>query len=187
MRLIFALLLAFLLQTAEPPRHRLDLEPLLRDPAALQKLKIMYQLPFRKVYQVFFVYGDGRVVWQAYSKRLTSSTDVPTCRNKISPDKVKNLVRLIIDNHFFDLPEKRFIYVYISQNNEDDLEVHSIAIDDGVGKAFREFGIGQYAGKEEFIPPNFSSIEQELKSLKDSAFPPSAMNCNLAPAINFWN
>jgi len=71
MRLIFALLLAFLLQTAEPPRHRLDLEPLLRDPVALQKLKIMYQLPSRKVYQAFFIYGDGRVVLQAYSKRPT--------------------------------------------------------------------------------------------------------------------
>lgn len=186
MRPIFVLLLVFLLQTAEPPRHQLDLEPLLKDPVALQKLRIMYQLPSHKVYQAFFVYGDGRVVWQAYSKRPMSSTEVPTCRNKVDPDKVKKLIRLIIEKHFFDLPEKQFIYVYASQNSEEDLEVHSIAIDDGVGKAFREFGIGEYAGKEESIPPNFSSIEQELTNLKDTAFPLSAMNCHLAPAINFW-
>jgi hypothetical protein len=186
MRPIFVLLLVFLLQAAEPPRHQLDLEPLLNDPVALQKSRIMYQLPSHKVYQAFFVYGDGRVVWQAYSKRPMSSTEVPTCRNKIVPDKVKHLVQLIIEKHFFDLPEKHFIYVYASQNSEEDLEVHSIAIDDGVGKVFREFGTGEYAGKEESIPPNFSSIEQELKSLKDTAFPLSAMNCHLAPAINFW-
>ena len=51
MRAIFVLLLLFLLQTAEPPRHQLDLEPLLKDPVALQKLRIMYQLPSHKVYQ----------------------------------------------------------------------------------------------------------------------------------------
>jgi len=115
-----------------------------------------------------------------------SLTEVPTCRDKVSPDKVKNLVRLIIQKHFFDLPEKHFFFVYAAQGKEE-LELHTIAIDDGVGKAVRTFGIGVYAGKEESIPPDFSTIEKELKQLKDSAFPPSEKTCHFAPAIKFWN
>jgi hypothetical protein len=186
MRLIFTLLLVLLPQTAEPLRHQLDLEPLLRDPAALQKLKILYEPPSHEGYQAFFVYGDGSLVWQAHPKRPMPLTEVPTCRSKVSPDKVKNLVHLIIQKHFFDLPEKRFIFVYAAQGKEE-LELHTIAIDDGDGKAVRTFGLGRYAGKEESIPPDFSSIEEELKQLKDSAFPPSEKTCHFAPAIKFWN
>ena len=186
MRLIFTLLLGFLLQAAETPRHQLDLEPLLGDPAALQKLKILYEPPSHKSYQAFFVYGDGSLVWQAYPNRPMSLTEVPTCRDEVSLDKVKNLVRLIIQKHFFDLPEKHFFFVYAEQGKEE-LELHTIAIDDGVGKAVRTFGIGVYAGKEESIPPDFSTIEKELKQLKDSAFPPSEKTCHFAPAIKFWN
>jgi hypothetical protein len=161
------------------------LEPLPRDPAALQKLKILYQPPSRESYQAFFVYGDGSLVWQAYPNRPMSLTEVPTCRTKVSADKVKNVVRLIIQKHFFDLPEKLFLSVNAAQGKEE-LELHAIAIDDGIGKAIRTFGIGEYAGKEESIPPDFSSIEKELKQLKDSAFPPSEKACHFAPAIRFW-
>jgi hypothetical protein len=186
MRLILTLLLIFLLQAAEPLRHQLDLERLLRDPVALQKLKILYEPPVHESYQTFVVYGDGSLVWQSYPNRPMSLTEVPTCRNKVSPDQVKNLVRLIIQKHFFDLPEKRFIFVTAAKGKEE-LELHTIAIDDGVGKAIRTFGAGEYAGKEESIPPDFSSIEKELKQLKDSAFPPAGKPCHLAPAIKFWN
>ncbi len=95
MRLIFTLLLEFLLQAAETPRHQLDLEPPLGDPAALQKLKILYEPPSHKSYQAFFVYGDGSLVWQAYPNRPMSLTEVPTCRNKVSPDKVKYQTNLV--------------------------------------------------------------------------------------------
>src|SRR5438552_1809286 len=49
----------------------------------------------------------------------------------------------------------------------------------------RTFGVGKFAGKEEKIPPDFSAIEDELKRLKDSAFPPDGKPCHFAPAIKF--
>jgi hypothetical protein len=186
MRLIFALLLVLILHAAEPQRHQLDLEALLRDAAALQKLKILYEPPSHESYKAFFVYGDGSLVWQAYPNRPMSLTDVPTCRNSVSSDRVKNLVRLIIQKHFIDLPEKQFLFVSAAQGKEE-LELRTIAIDTGMGRAIRTFGIGEYAGKAESIPPDFSSIEEELKQLKDSAFSPAAEPCHLAPAVKFWN
>ena len=186
MGFISTILLVFLLQAAEPQRHQLDLEPLLRDSAALQKLKILYEPPSPKSYQAFFAYGDGSLVWQAYPRRPMSLLEVPTCRSRVSPYKVKNLVSLIVQKRFFDLPEKRFLFVSVAQGKEE-LELHTIAIDDGIGKASRTFGIGEYAGKVETIPPEFSAIEQELKQLKDSAFPPSEKTCHLARAVNSWN
>ena len=179
-------LLGFLLQVAEPRPHQLDLEPLLRDPAALQKLRIFYAPPANKTYQAFFVFGDGSVILQAYPNRPMAVTDVPTCRGKVSTDRVKDLVRLIIQKHFFNLPEKQFLFVYAAQRPEN-LELHTIAIDNGAGKTSRTFGVGEYAGKQESIPPDFSAVEEELKQLKDSAFPPSGKTCQFAPAIKFWD
>ncbi len=65
----------------------------------------------------------------------------------------------------------------VAQGKEE-LELHTIAIDDGIGKASRTFGIGEYASKVETIPPEFSAIGQELKQLK--AFPPSEKNLRFA-------
>jgi hypothetical protein len=186
MRIVSALLLGFLSQAAEPQRHQLDLEPMLQDPAALEKLTIMYQPPAHRGWsQVFFVRGDGSVILQARPDRPMANTDVPTCRAKVSQDMVKDLVRLIIQRHFFELPEKQFIFIYAAQSNEE-LELHTIAIDDGHGKVSKTFGIGKFGDKEETIPPDFSSIEDELKRLRDFAFPAEGKPCHLAPAIKFW-
>ena len=100
---------------------------------ALQKLKILYEPPSPESYQAFFVYGDGSLVWQAYPKRPMSLTAVPTCRSKVSSEQIKSLVQLLIHRHFLDLPEKRFIFVLAAQGKEE-LELHTIAIDDGVGR-----------------------------------------------------
>jgi hypothetical protein len=40
MRFLFTLLLVCVLQDVEPQRHQFDLEDMLRDPGALQRLKI---------------------------------------------------------------------------------------------------------------------------------------------------
>jgi hypothetical protein len=162
------------------------LEAVLRDPTALEKLRILYQPPSPQGYQAFFVYGDGALVWQAYPHGPMSSAGVPTCRNEVNPDRVKALIRLIIQKRFYGLPEKQFLEVNGPRGNQG-LETHAITIDDGTGKAGRIFAIGEYAGKEESIPPDFSAIETELKQLKDSAFPLSAKACHLASPIDFWN
>jgi hypothetical protein len=183
MSLIFTLLLAFLLQAAEPRQHPLELNPLLSDSAALQKLRILYAPPAHKAYETFLVYGDGSLVWQAYPTQQMSVTGVPTCKKKIDPDKVRAIITLMIEKHFLDLPERNFILEFAGYRTE--LELHIIAIDDGLGKVQRTFANGKYGGKQESIPPGFASIEEELKQLKDSAFSPASMNCQLAPAIKF--
>lgn len=185
MKLIFAILLIFWLQTEEPQQQQLDLKPVLENPEALQKLKILYGPPAQNGNQaLLFVYGSGLVVWQAYPEKLMSVTTVPTCTSKISVDRVKGLVRLMIEKHFVDFPEKHYVLVFDGQS-QGNIELHTIAIDTGLGKARRTFGIGDYGGKQESMPSDFASIEQELKQLKDTAFPTSAMNCHLAPAIQF--
>jgi hypothetical protein len=185
MRIVLAFLLVVLPQAIESERHRLDLEPLLQDPAALQRLTVVYRPPVRKGWvQLFFVRGDGSLILQAYPDRPMAVTDIPTCRAKVSQDVVRDLVRLIIQRHFFELPEKQFIFLYAAQGNEK-LELHTITIDDGLAKTSRTFGAGKFAGKEEKIPPDFSVVEDELTRLKDSAFPPDGKPCHFAPAIKF--
>lgn len=185
MRVLLALLLIILPQAVESERHQFDLEPLLNDPVALQKLKVIYSPPTRKGWrQVFFVRGDGSLILQAYPDRPMPVTDIPTCRANVSQDAVKDLVRLIIQTHFFDLPEKQFIFVYAAQGKEE-LELHTITIDDGLAKTRRTFGIGNFAGREEKIPSDFSAVEDELQRLRDSAFPPDGKPCHLARAIKF--
>jgi hypothetical protein len=63
---------------------------------------------------------------------------VPTCRNKISTDTVKNLVRLLIEKHYLDLAEKQFL-MRLSAQGREELEFHRISIDDGVGTVWRTF------------------------------------------------
>jgi hypothetical protein len=111
---------------------------------------------------------------------------VPTCRNKISTDTVKNLVRLLIEKHYLDLAEKQFL-MRLSAQGREELEFHRISIDDGVGTVWRTFAIGEYAGRRESLPPDFVSIEKELQRLKELAFPRSKITCHFAPAITIRN
>lgn len=185
MRIILAIALVILPQASESERHRLDLEPLLQDAAALQRLTVVYLPPTHKGWvQLFFVRGDGSLILQAHPDRPMAVTDIPTCRARVSQDAVRDLLRLIIQRHFFDLPERQFIFLYAAQGDEK-LELHTIMIDDGQGKTSRTFGIDEFSGKEEKIPADFSAIEGELNRLKDSAFPRDGKPCHFAPAIKF--
>lgn len=182
MRLLLISLLFLMPQATEPYKHRLDLEPMLQDAQALRKLTIMYAPPAHHGFQLFFVHGDGSLILQAYPQRPIAATDIPTCRNKVSQDKVRDLVRLVIDRHFWDLPEKRFLFVYAAQG-EGELELHQISIDNGTEKASRTFGVGTYAGKQETIPNDFTAIEEQLIQLRD--FTLSNKPCHFAPAVKF--
>ena len=185
MKLLLVWLLFLMPQITEPYKHRLELEPMLEDAVALRKLTIMYDVSEPLVhhgFQLFFVRGDGSLILQAYPQRPIATTDIPTCRNKVSQDKVKDLVSLIINRHFWDLPEKNFIFVYAS-HGEEKLVLHQISIDNGAGKAARTFGVGTYAGKQEIIPDDFAAIEEQLIQLKDFAL--SNKPCHFAPAIKF--
>src|SRR6266481_2401853 len=167
MRIVLAFLLIVLPQVFESEGHRLDLEPLLQDPVVLQRLMVVYQPPVHKGWiQLFFVRGDGSLILQAHPNRPMAITEIPTCKAKVSQDVVKNLVQLIIQRHFFELPEKQFIFQDAAQDNEK-LELRTITINDGLGRTSRTFGVGKFAGKEERIPPDFSAIESEIKELKD--------------------
>ena len=185
MRFLLAFVLVLLPQGTEPIQHQLNLEPMLHDADTLKKLTIVHQQPGNHGYQVFFVRGDGSLILQAYPKRPMPTPEVPTCRNKVGQEKVRELVRLFLEKRFWDLPEKRFTFVYASQT-EEDLELHTIAVDDGYGRASRTFGVGTYAGKQESIPADFVAIEEQLNQLKDFTLHTPEKPCHFAPAINFW-
>src|SRR5882762_11234339 len=105
MRIVLAFLLVVLPQAFESEKHRLDLEPLLQDPVALQRLTVVYLPPSQKRWiQLFFVRGDGSLILQAHPDRPMAITDIPTCRAKVNQDVVKNLVQLIIQRHFSSCP-----------------------------------------------------------------------------------
>jgi hypothetical protein len=186
MRVVLVLLVFVLPQTLEPQRHSLDLEPLLQDPETLQRLTVVYLdgLVHKGWIHRFFVRGDGSLVLQAYPERPLAVTDIPTCRAQVGQEVVRDLVRLIIKRHFFELPERLFLFVYAAQASEE-LELHTIVIDDGQANTRRTFGIGKFDGKKETIPADFLAIEDEMKRLRDSVFPPGAKPCHFAPAINF--
>jgi hypothetical protein len=186
MRAVLVLLVFVLPQILEPQRHSLDLEPLLQDPEALQRLTVVYVdgLVHKGWTHRFFVRGDGSLILQAFPERPLAVSDIPTCRAQVRQEVVRDLVRLIIKRHFFELPERLFLFVYAAQVNEE-LELHAIVIDDGQAKTRRTFGVGKFDGKNETIPADFLAIEDEMKRLRDSVFPPGAKPCHFAPAINF--
>jgi len=185
MRVALCLALMIFPQSPGSPTRFPDLEPMLRKDEALSRLLIVYWPPAQKGWQqVFFVRGDGTVVKQAAPDRPMSVTDIPTCTEQIGLERVKALVRLIIQKHFFELPERQFIFIYAAQMNEE-LEMHTIGISDGQTKTRRSFGIGKFAGKDEVIPPEFAAIEEELKQIRDSAFPPRGKDCHFAAPIQF--
>jgi hypothetical protein len=186
MRVILVLLLFVLPQTVEPKRHSFDLEPLLQDPEALQRLTVVYldDIVHNGWTHRFFVRGDGSLILQAFPEPPLAVTDVPTCRAQVSQEVPKDLVRLISKMHFFELPERSFLFVNVTQANEK-FELHSIVIDDREGKASRTFGVGMFDGKKETIPADFLAIEDEMKRLRDSALPPGEKPCHFARAIHF--
>ena len=100
MRVALCLALMILHQNPSSQTRIPDLEPMLRNDEALRRLLIVYWPPAQKGWQqAFFVRGDGSVVKQATPERPMAVTDIPTCTEQIGSEKVKALVRLIIQKH----------------------------------------------------------------------------------------
>jgi hypothetical protein len=165
-------------------RSRLDLQSFLSDPAEFEKVTIWYrtqQAGFgRPPNQIFFVYGSGRVVLQSFPHQQIALPLVPTCTANVDPDRVRDLIHLMIDRHFFDLPERNFIY---TANDNGTFEEHAIWIDSVRGRSCRAFGVGRYQGKNETIPAEFKVFENALIQLSESTFKGSEKPCHMAPVI----
>jgi hypothetical protein len=91
----------------------------------------------------------------------------------ISPERVRDVIRLMIQVRFFDLPQRSFVYATASDDMEDfekELQRHSIALDDGTIRAQRDFAAGTYMGRKESIPQEFAAVETALQQLMKETF-----------------
>ena len=187
---LLAILCLLLLVSASERRSCVDLTAVLQSPAVLQRMSVMWEYPPNAA---LYAYGDGRLILQSYP--LVSDLPdapfvmrnrglVPTCRTKIGVDTVKALIGLMIEKHFFDLPEKNYQYVTAAYERRK-IELHTIAIDNGKEVAVRTFGVGKWQGKDESLPANFVAIEDEFAKVRDAAFPPNQRPCGIAPGIKF--
>jgi hypothetical protein len=141
-----------------------------------------------------YVYGDGRLILQVYPVISDDPDDpfvmrnrgglVPTCQTKVTIEEVQALLGVMIEWHFFDLPEKGYIYSTVGQQRRK-LELHTIAVENGKEKADRTFGVGEYQGMNESLPPDFAAIEETLAKMRDSAFRPHHRPCGVAAGIRF--
>jgi hypothetical protein len=147
--------------------NRIDLNRLLSDSVALDKLVIIYQPTYR---QTLFVFGSGKVVLQTYPPSFfrQDSALLPTCTTKKHQNEIRDVVRTIIHAQFFELPQRSFVYTG-DQNNEIEFEKevkpHSIVVDDGTNRAYRDFAEGNYRGQKEQIPASFAEVENALKQV----------------------
>jgi len=161
--------------------ERLDLERMLKDSDALNKLVIEYR-PTNNSF--LFVYGSGRVVTQAHPQ-IGSSELVPTCVGKIDQVEVRGLVQEMVEHRFFDLPVNEYYYTTASDEWDDfwrALKLHSITIDDGHSRASRQFADGVYGDKKQSIPADFAAIEEVLVRIQQSAI--GSKPCHIAPGIS---
>jgi hypothetical protein len=84
------------------------LDRLLSDPAALDKLVIIYRPTYR---QTLFVFGMGKVVLQTYPPSFfpRDAALLPTCTANKSQSDVRDVIRTMIRAHFFELPQKSYV------------------------------------------------------------------------------
>ena len=157
-------------QASSEGRERIELDRLLSDPAALDKLVIIYRPTYR---QTLFVFGMGKVILQTYPPSFfpQDTALLPTCTANKSQSDVKDVIRTMIRAHFFDLPQKSYVDTG-DENNEIEFEKevkdHSIVVDDGASRAYRDFAEGQYRGKNKQIPVAFGEVEDALRRLAGS-------------------
>jgi len=146
-------------------RERIELTRLLSDSAALDKLVIIYRPTYR---QTLFVFGTGRVVVQTYPPSFfpQDTALLPTCTAQKSQGDIRDIIRTMIRVHFFELPQKSYVDTGDANSEiefEKEVKNHSIVVDDGASRAYRDFAEGQYRGKSEQIPVAFDEVEDALR------------------------
>lgn len=166
-------------------KDRIELSHFLTDEASLNALTITYRPTYR---QVLYVYGSGKLIAQTYPGLNFSQQYgiFPTCKAVVSPEKIRDVLRVMIQGRFFDLPQKSFVYATASDDMEDfekELQRHSIALDDGTTHAQRDFAAGSYLGRKESIPQEFAAVETVLQRLMNETFkdPPCKVDNYVRP------
>lgn len=166
-------------------RTRIDLRQVLNNPVLLRSLTILYVNP-QKPGQMFYIRGDGTLTLQQLPVQANVWNSLaPTCRARVSPGPVTELLETFIARRFFDLPLKSFTFLDVSDDPHKELRIHTIIVEAGGERASRSFATGTYAGKTETIPPDFAAIETAVRSIQDDVFPPLSKDCSLAPPIKF--
>jgi hypothetical protein len=136
---------AVLPQASSEWHERIKLDRLLSDPAALDKLVIIYRPTYP---QTLFVFGTGKVVLQTYPPSFfpQDTALLPTCTANKNQSDVRDVIRTMIRAHFFELPQKSYVDTGDENNQiefEKEVKDHSIVVDDGASRAYRDFAEGQ--------------------------------------------
>jgi len=177
-------LLAAVVVSGSELKHRIDLERLLTDSTALQRLKILYE---PSSHLRIFVYGTGKVITQARPERTLSYMGlVPTCSGSVSEKEIRSLIEDLKARKFFDLPEKGYIYITASDEFDDwfeALKLHGIILDDGQFRARRSFAAGIYMEQQQKLPEDFIAVEAKLDRIAREAI--GNEPCRMAAAIKF--
>ena len=178
-KVVVMISLFFIAGAASQLGDRIDLERVLRDPAAMNALVILYK---PNMEDSLYVYGNGRVVFQSHAVQMSDEL-VPTCKGKLQLSQVRELVEAIHEHHFFDLPQRSYYFMTASDDADDfwkALKLHTIVLDDGETRAQRSFAEGMYQGVREPIPPDFAAIEVLLQKIRSDDIGGA---CHIAPGI----
>ena len=168
---IAVLLLVSCAFPASGQQRRLDLKRLLSRPEALNSLVIAYTSYENSC--SLYVFGNGKAIIQP---TVATVELVQTCKADLTEDRLRALVQLFIDKHFFDLPERDFMMLDASEDDWAQVQLQTIRLTDDEGTASRTFGTGTYNGVKETMPSNFADIRTALIQLRDSAFPKGPTN-----------
>jgi hypothetical protein len=120
-------------QASSEWHERIKLDRLLSDPAALDKLVIIYRPTYR---QTLFVFGMGKVVLQTYPPSFfpQDTALLPTCTANKNQSDVRDVIRTMIRAHFFELPQKSYVDTGDENNQiefEKEVKDHSIVVHSG--------------------------------------------------------
>ena len=179
--LFLVLLVAF--GASQPYLHRLDLQRLLSEPNSLEQTVITYNAADQN--GVMFVFGDGKVITQPKPSLLNNNM-VVTCSARIQQEDVRELIRLMIEKKFFDLPERNYLVLYAAMEDDpfEAMKLHTIRIKSDEGAAQRSFGTGKYGAEQLSIPDDFAVIERKLIQLRDQAYEAvKGKPCRFAPPV----